>query len=245
MSANVNNQKKTLTLGIIISAVLTVLYYIVSIYTMIVESSTMFSHKTLIYILRIVKDLLEVFIYGAGAALIITFVRLKNKRFRNFSYIAVLLVLFFDYGISFIFDFAVGTIDGVELMTAIYLILNIIARAAFYALTVFFAEMIMSKTEDAEALPVPFVSLSDPTTKILLIALFVRIAPNVLFELYSNITGIIKYGFDMSASDVLSIISAYVEILLSGVIVYIITYLVLALLLNIHEKAPREKAQKK
>ncbi len=243
MSANTNNPKKTLTVGIVISAVLTVLYYFASIYTMILESSTLYSHKTLIYILTILRDLFEVSIYGAGAALTLLFVAVGNKKFRNYAYISVLLVLFFDYGISFVFDFAVGTIDGVEAFTLVYLLLNFILRAAFYALTVFIAERIMKTSDRAELTPIPFVSFDHPVSRILGVVFLVRIAPYILFELFSNISGIIEYGFDMTGSDVLSIISAYIEILLSGVIVYIIAYLVLMLLFSICTKAPKEQKQ--
>lgn len=236
MSANIKNFKKILITGIISAFVLTVLYHVTAIYAMIVEMSTMYSHETLSYILQIVRDLLELSIYAADVSLLIAFVRLKSKRFRRFAYIAVLLILFLDYGISFTIDFAMGNIDGVEIGTAIYLILNIIARAAFYALTVFFAERIMSGASDENLLPVPFVSKNDPTARMLTVAFLVRIAPYVVFEIYSNITGIIEYGFDMTASDVLSIISAYVEIILSGVFVYIVAYLFVLLFLGIHEK---------
>lgn len=240
MSANIKNAKKTLIIGIVCVFVLTVLYHMSAIFTMILEMSNMYSFSTLSYILQIVRDIIELAIYASGIALVLTFVRLRNKKFRNFAYISVLLILFFDYGVSFTIDFAMGNIDGLELVTAIYIFLNIIARAAMYALTVFFAERIAKESGRENLLPIPFVSKSDPASKILSVVFFIRISPYVLFEIYSNVTGIIEYGFDMTGADVLSIISAYVEIILAGVLVYIISYLFLLLYLTIHEKAHKE-----
>lgn len=240
MSVNTKSSNKTLTAGIICTLVLTILYHTSAIFAMIVEMSTMYSHETLSYLLQILRDILELSIYASGSALIVTFVRLKNKKYRVFAYISALLILFLDYGISFTIDFAMGNIDGVEIGTAIYLIINIIARAAFYALTVFFAERIMKTAEDKAILPIPFVSTADPTSKMLIAVFLVRIAPYLVFEVYSNITGIIEYGFDMTGSDVLSIISAYVEIILAGVLVYIFSYLLVLLFVSVHEKAAKK-----
>lgn len=243
MSADTKALKKALTAGIISSFVLTVLYYVISVFAMLLEMSTMYSYETLSYILQTARDIFELAIYASGIALTLTFVRLKNKKYRNLAYISVLLVLFFDYGVAFVIDFAAGSIvAGMETFTVILLLLNFVARAALYALTVFFAERITANVTAENVLPVPFVSKADPSSKMLTAVFLIRIAPYIVFELYSNITGIIDYGFDMTGADVLSIISAYVEIILSGVLVYIISYLLYLLFLSVHEKAVRKTA---
>ncbi len=237
MTANTKSSKKILIIGAISILLLTLLYRAISIFVMILEMSSMYSYESLSTILQIVRDILELSVYATGIALVISFIRLRNKKYRNLAYITVLLILFFDYGIAFAVDFAVGSIDGYEIFTAVYLILNIIVRASFYILTAFFAERIMSDSTDQELLPIPFISKTNPSSCMLISVFIIRIIPYILFEIYSNITGIIEYGFDMSGADVLSIISAYAEIILSSVLVYIFAYLFLILFIYIYKKS--------
>ncbi len=228
--------KKTLIIGSCLIFLLTVIYRVVSLEIMLIEMSSMYSYGTLSYILQIACDIIEIAIYASGIALILTFVSTKSKKYRNLSYAATLLILFFDYGFAFCVDFALGSIDGYELVTAVYLFLNLLVRAASYVLTFAFAENIVAKSKVDESLPIPFFSKSNSISKSLLIVFVVRILPSFLFEIYSNITGIIEYGFDMTGADVLSIISAYAEIILSGVLVYVFAYLFLVLFLVIDRK---------
>lgn len=237
MPANTKSSKKIFIIGTVSILLLTLLYRATSIFVMILEMSSIYSYELLSTILQIVRDVLELSVYASGIAFVTAFVRLGNKKCRNLAYIAVLLILFFDYGIAFVVDFAVGSIDGYELFTAIYLVLNIVARAAFYALTAFFAERIMSSSTEPSLLPIPFISKTNPSSRILTAVFIIRILPYILFEIYSNITGIIEYGFDMSGADVLSILSAYAEIILSSVLVYIFAYLFLILFIHIHKKS--------
>ncbi len=231
MSAN----KKRLILGIIISLAFTVIYYVCAVSVSIISASSLYSHQTLITVISVIRDIIEVGIYGAGAAVILAFLRLDEMKFAKYAYIAVLLVLFVDYGASFCVDFALGNIDGIEGITALYLLLNFATRAILYALTIMFAKRAFASAKEPP-LPIPFVSLKNASSRMLVWAFFVRVTPYLIFELYSNITGIIEYGFDMTGSDVLSIISAYVEILLSGVIAYTVMYLLCVLYLSVEEK---------
>lgn len=242
MPTNTKSSKKTFIIGAVSILLLTLLYRATSIFVMIIEMSSMYSYELLSTILQIVRDVLELSVYATGIALVITFVRIGNKKYRNLAYIAVLLILFLDYGVAFAVDFAVGSIDGYALFTAIYLVLNIVVRAAFYALTAFFAGRIMLSSTDQSFLPIPFISKTNPSSRMLITVFVIRILPYLLFEIYSNITGIIEYGFDMSGADILSIISAYAEIILSSVIVYIFAYLFLVLFIFIYKKSA-EKAQ--
>ncbi len=233
---NANNSRKILTLGGLFIVISTIFSQIAAIMTTVLSNSPEYSASAVLDILYVVRTLFDSIIFAAGAALILSFVLLKEKKGLLFAYVVAMLILFVDYSISFTIDFAYGLVYGFELWTLLYLFLNFAARAIVYAVIILFAKRFIAKASVYE-LPIPFISLLHPASQMLGIAFIARITPYILFEIYSNITGIIEYGFDMTGSDILAIISAYAEILIDGALIYCVMYLLLTLYSNISEKA--------
>lgn len=233
------NARKILTVGGLIILAATLLSQAAAILTTVLSSSPAYSTSSVLDILYILRTVFDSVIFAAGAALILIFVHLRDKKGLLFAYLTAMLILLLDYGISFVIDFAYGLVYGFELLTLLYLFLNYAARAIIYSVIILFAVRVCAKSSDGE-LPVPFISLTHPLSRMLGIAFLARITPYIIFEIYSNITGIIEYGFDMTGSDILAIISAYAEILIDGALIYCIMYLLLMLYTGLSEKAKQQ-----
>lgn len=229
MKKEVKNKNRPMLCGILMLVVLTALSQAMSVTNMILSSSETLSDSLLTYTVYTLRTLFDSFIYAAGAAMIVFFTSRGEKKNMIAAYIASIVILFADYGISFAIDLFLDHISGYELLTVIYLILNIVIRAAMYGLIIIFSSTVYKRKGSSE-MPAPFLSFSHPVSCMMTLSFFVRVLPYVIFEIYSNVTGIIEYGFDMTAEDVLSIFSAYVEIFIDGIIVYIMMYLFVSLL---------------
>lgn len=229
MKKKVTNKNRSLFCGILLLVLLTLLSQAMSVTNMILSSSETLSDSLLTYTVYTLRTLFDSFIYATGAAMLVFFTSRGEKKNMVIAYISSIVILFADYGTSFAIDLFLDHISGYEFLTVIYLLLNIMIRAAMYGLIIIFATAVYKRKGPAE-MPAPFLSFSHPVSCMLISSFFVRVLPYVIFEIYSNITGIIEYGFDMTAEDVLSIFSAYVEIFIDGIIVYIMMYLFVSLL---------------
>ncbi len=218
------SKKNIFLYGILLIIFLTVLSQLSAVMGMILAKSLYLSESFWAYLVSILRTLLDSLIYASGAAFFLYYIRRGNKKMTFISFASAVGILFIDYGISYVIDLSLGNLVSIEIHTFIYLLLNLLIRAVVYGLIILFASNVY-KSFGGGNTPVPFVSTSHPTSKMLNIAFIFRMIPYLLFEVYSNITGIIEYGFDMTASDVLSIISAYVEIFIDGLIIYIAMYL--------------------
>lgn len=197
------------------------------------------SPSVLVDILDAVVFVFDSVIYAAGAALIINFIRREEKRGVGLSFLFVLLILAFDYAVSFIIDlFSDNIIGGLEIATAVYLFLNFAARALTYLLIFWLAPAIM-KSSPSEDDRIPVFSLKYPVGRLMFFAALFHMVPYLLFEIYSNITGIVEFGFPTAAADIVSIISAYGEIILiDGAVTYFSIYLILSVL-SLVRKTPK------
>lgn len=213
--------------GVIISLAVTFVARILNvIYTEISSSSSVF-----VEILDTVVFVFDSIIYAAGVALVIHFIRLGKKRYVRMSLLFVLLILALDYTASFLIDLLTGNmIEGLELFGVVYLLLNFAARALTYALLIWFAPAI-TRHAPMDGSHFPIISRRHPVSRMTAAAALFHMAPYFLFEIYSNISGIVEYGFNMTGSDILSILSAYGEIILiDGALTYLTVYAALAVL---------------
>ena len=91
-------------------------------------------------------DVLSVFIYlfdgiifAVGAGCIACFAARRDRRGCAVSFSAVIIILALDYAVAYVIDFAAGhLIGGLELVTALYLVLNVVTRALTYFLLYLF-----------------------------------------------------------------------------------------------------------
>ncbi len=230
MNGKVQRQKvvpRDLLVGVAISLSVTVIARLLNvIYTEISGSSSV-----IVNILDSVVFIFDSIIYAAGAALIVHFLRRGNKRYIRWSFFFILFILALDYTASFVIDLLGNNIiGGLEMFGVIYLILNFAARAMTYLLIAWFAP-IVTRRASADDGRIPIISLRHPVGRLTLTAALLHMAPYLLFEIYSNITGIVEYGFPTNGADILSILSAYGEILLiDGALTYFTVYVVLVIL---------------
>lgn len=220
------NESRVLTVGVAVSLAITLIARILS-----VINAELYEMSLIHNIFSVVVDVFDGIIFAAGAAVIIYFLRLGNKKNVRFAMFFVLFILVLDYSASYLIDLINGNlIGGLELFIALFLLLNFAARALTYILLVCFAAAIMRGASiPDDGVHIPVFSRRHPVSRMVTAAALFHMAPYILFEIYSNITGIIEYGWGMTGADVLSIISAYVEILLiDGVITYFATYILLS-----------------
>lgn len=217
---------KLLTIGIIVILLTTILSQTAAIFTTLLSKSQDEAINAFATVASVLRVLLDSVIFSAGAALILAFVCLGDRLCTVYAYLAAMTVLALDYGASFIIDLSYDLISGSMELSLIIFIINYIFRGIVYVLLISFARKIYKKRGCGE-MPIPFFSLGHPVSRMLGTMFLLRISPYVVFEIYSNITGIITYGFDMTPADVFSIISAYVEILIDGAITYCVAYLLM------------------
>ncbi len=217
---------KLLMIGIIVILSTTILSQAAAIFLTLFSKSQDEAINAFASIASVLRVLLDIVIFSAGAALILAFVRIGDRLCTVYAYLAAMTVLALDYGASFIIDLSYGLISGSMELSLIIFIVNYIFRGIVYVLLISFARKIYKKRGCGEV-PIPFFSLGHPMSRMLGTMFILRIAPYLVFEIYSNITGIITYGFDMTPADVLSIISAYVEILIDGALAYCAAYILL------------------
>ncbi len=218
--------RRDLTVGALISLGLTLTARLLNvIYTEISSSSSVF-----VGILDNVVFVFDSVIFAAGAALILHFILRGNRRCVGLSFLFVLLILALDYTASFVIDLITGNlIVGLELASALYLLLNFAARALTYFLLFLFAPFITGRTEMSNH-RVPSLSLKRPEGRLILAAALLHMLPYLIFEIYSNILGIVEYGLpDMT--DIVPILSAYGEvILIDGALTYFAVFLIMTVL---------------
>lgn len=175
------------------------------------------------------EALTDTMVFASGIAPILFFSyhgqRLHMKKHMVFAFVAAVLFLEVNYTISFMLDLIYGNIDGYIPQTIIYQQLNIAVRLVIYILVLVFSSVFRKRDDDVSDV-IPFVSKRHRVSGMLKWTLIIRMVPYIIFEIYANVTGIIEYGVsDMEVLDVLSIISAYLEILFDGICVYAFTYL--------------------
>ena len=175
-------------------------------------------------ILYIVIFVLDSAIFACGAATILRF----TGQTRNVVTAAALVISLtaLDYIMSFTMDSVLGNFyPGTESYIALYLALNLLVRALTFGLMIVFAEMYTRSLPDTY--PAPVFSRHHAVPVKMAVAAILHIVPSFLYEIYSNISGVIEYGWNMTARDVLAIISAYGEIAVDGAITYFTIYVVL------------------
>ncbi len=187
-------------------------------------------------VLSVFIYLFDGIIFAVGAGYIARFLAKRGGRGLAVSFSAVIIILALDYAVAYVIDFVQGNlIGGLEAVTALYLVLNVVTRALTYFLLYLFCRIFLRSATDA-ALPAPLFSKKHPFPRIALISFLLRIVPYIINEIAANIEGIVKYGWDMTSSDVISILSAYGEILVDGTVVYLTVYLTLVLLTFVGNK---------
>ena len=236
MKNNIENTQKytsadklTFISGVAVSFILTATARLLSVLLTNMAGNTIYEgsalYDTLSYIILIFDSL----IFAAGAALILYYCLKKSKRYILLSFAFVLLILTVDLSVAFIIDLLSSVLDSVQIPLAILNIsLNIIARLISYSVITAFVLMIIARKGIGDEI-IPLISSSHPICRSLFIVMLIRMLPYLLFEIYSNINGIVQYGWDMTGIEVLAIISAYVEIIIDGIIVYFAGYLFILL----------------
>ena len=175
-------------------------------------------------ILYIVIFVLDSVIYACGAATILRFTGQTGMAVTAAALVTALTAL--DYMTSFIMDSVLGNFyAGMEGYIALYLFLNLLIRMLTYGLMIVFASMFTRSLPDTH--PAPIFSRRHAVPVKMAVAAILHIVPSVLYEIYSNISGIVEYGWNMTTQDILSIISAYGEIAVDGAITYFTIYVVL------------------
>ncbi len=223
---NKKSNRKLLISGVAVILLITLFSQAAGILTTVLAKSTNEALRSLADVSSVLRIVLDVVIFSAGAALILAFVRRSDRLGTVYACLASLTVLALDYGVSYIIDLSYSLITGSPMLSLINFIANYLFRIIVYVILIRIAVGIRKKRGAGEE-PIPFIEAGHPVSRMLFAAFILRIAPFVVFELYSNVTGIITYGFDMTLADVLSIISAYVEILIDGAIAYCAAYLLL------------------
>lgn len=178
--------------------------------------------------LTLFEALTDTLVFASGIAPILFFHYHRAKKHMAFSFVSAVLYLEANYMISFFLDLISGNVNYF-VQTLVYLQINVAARLLIYALILVLSSAFRRRDDTIET-AIPFVSKRHRVSGMLGWTFVLRIFPYIVYEIYANITGFIEYGVaDMEALDVLSIISAYVEILVDGVFVYIFAYLIFVL----------------
>lgn len=178
--------------------------------------------------LYIVIFVLDSAIFACGAATVIS--QFGSVRRASAAAGLVVALTAVDYATSLLMDIILGNASssGLEIVAALYLILNLLARAMMYALLVAFLRLFAKSMPDTP--PIPLFSHRHALSVGIIAAAVLRVAPSIINELTANIRGLIEYGFDMTAGDAVAILSSYGEIIVDGAIVYFTAYLALLLI---------------
>lgn len=221
----------TVVIGITVTLLFTVIFrFITAVYNDL-ASNAVFSDALLTKILGvIVSDVSDEVIYGLGCAIILIAALTGEKRMAVIATILVSLEIFIDYTASYVIDYFTVMVKGTEIFTAIYLIINFVYRSLIYALIAVISYKKSINNNGINYNSIRVLSKHHPANKIILWAVLFRNAPFIAFEIYSNITGFIEYGFDLTGKDVIAITSAYLEILIRAAIDYVIILAFYALL---------------
>ena len=234
----------TVIIGVSVALIFTVLFRIITALYNDLASNDVFSESVLTIILGvIVSDISDEVIYGLGCAIIIIAAFTGKKYIAVIATAIVSIELFIDYSASYVIDYLTVMIRGTEIFIAVYLALNFVLRSIIYALIAAISLKIFKKNTDLINTPLPVISKRHPTNIAILWAVIIRMAIFIVYELYSNITGFIEYGFDLTVKDVVSIIGAYLEILIRAAVDYLIIFASYTLLSlrNIDKKTPAEQ----
>lgn len=194
-----------------------------------VISVTLSSGDGVLYtVLTLFESMTDTLVFASGIAPILFFHYHRAKKHTAFSFVSAVLYLEANYMISFFLDLISGNVNYF-VQTLVYLQINVAARLLIYALILVLSSAFRRRDDTVET-AIPFISKRHRVSGMLGWTFVLRIFPYIVYEIYANITGFIEYGVaDMEALDVLSIISAYVEILVDGVFVYIFAYLIFVL----------------
>lgn len=219
-------ERCTLIIGIAVSLAVTVIARFLNVINAELSESSVIHN-----VMDIVISVFEGVIFAAGAAIIIHFLRIGSKKYIRSSVFFVLFILAMDYIASYLIDHINrNIIGGLELFTALFLLLNFAARALTYILLVCFGPAIMRGASSPDSAHIPVFSFKHPASRMVTAAALFHMIPYMLFEIYSNITGIMEYGWGMTGADILSIVSAYFEILLTdGIVPYFAAYILMSL----------------
>ncbi len=214
------------------AAVLVAVTVVSRILSIVSASAASGGASVVVTVLTVVINILNSAIFAAGAGLICHFLIKKDTRWCAISFFAAIIILTLDYAVLYIIDLVSGNlIGGLELITAVYVFLNALVRGITYVLIILFCRIFL-RGASASTLPAPIVSKTHPFCRAAAASSVLRMIPYIINELFANVKGIITYGWDLTSSDVISILYAYGEIIVDGIVVYLTMYILLIALFS-------------